>query len=234
MAWIAGADGFKSRWCVVLQDLDTGELRVRIVPTFAGLLDLAERPSVVAVDIPIGLPEVTLAGGRACDAAARRRLGRRGASVFSAVGRIALAGANRAEADALNRAHGGIGVGAQAWGLADKLRQANAAMTPERQDTVREVHPEVSFWAMNGRTPMADGKKSAAGALARTDALAASGFPEAFVRRAPSARPRIGPDDFLDACAALWSARRIAAGSAERLPAAEDRDARGLDQAIWF
>ena len=234
MHWVAGVDGFKSRWCVVLLDLDTGELRARLVPAFAGLLDLAERPSIVAVDIPIGLPEVTPPGGRTCDREARRILGRpRASSVFSPVGRLALEGASRLEADRLGRDAGGIGIGAQAWGLAAKLREADQAMTPGRQKLVHEVHPELSFWAMNGRAAMPSGKKERAGEDARKDTLAASGFPRAFVQQRP-ANLRVGRDDFLDACAAAWTARRIATGRAERLPADEDRDARGLDQAIWF
>lgn len=75
MSWITGANGFKSRWCVVLQNVETGELRARICPSFAGLLTLAEGPSIVTVDIPIGLPEVTRPGGRLCEQQARKILG---------------------------------------------------------------------------------------------------------------------------------------------------------------
>ena len=90
MDWVAGVDGFKSQWCVVLLSLRTEELRARIVPTFSGLLEIPERPSIVCVDIPIGLPEVTRRGGRSCESEARRLLGRRASSVFSALGRAAL------------------------------------------------------------------------------------------------------------------------------------------------
>ncbi|WIU40064.1 DUF429 domain-containing protein [Methylorubrum extorquens] len=233
MSWIAGADGFKSRWCVVLQNVVTGELRARICPNFAGLLTLAEEPSVVTVDIPIGLPEVTRPGGRVCEQQARKILGSRASSVFSAVGRAALRAGSRADADAISRAAGGLGIGAQAWGLAEKLKEADAVMTPEHQRLVREVHPEVSFWAMNGRAPLPAGKKTLEGMLGRMDALEAEGFPSTFVRQLPAGL-RVGRDDFLDACAALWTARRIEAGQAERFPAAIDPDARGVDQAIWY
>lgn len=233
MPWIAGADGFKNQWCVVLQNVETGELLARICPSFAGLLTLAEVPSVVTVDIPIGLPEVTRPGGRLCEQQARKILGSRASSVFSAVGRAALRATSRAEADQVSRDAGGLGIGAQAWGLAEKLREADAAMTPERQRLVREVHPEVSFWAMNGRSPLPAGKKTLEGMLGRMDALEAQGFPSAFVRHLPAGL-RVGRDDFLDACAALWTARRVKAAQAERLPTSIDLDARGLDQAIWF
>ncbi|HEX2135534.1 MAG TPA: DUF429 domain-containing protein [Microvirga sp.] len=232
MSWVAGVDGFRSQWCVVLWHLGTGELRARIVPAFSGLLELPEHPSTVGVDIPIGLPEVSPPGGRACDREARRVLGRRASCVFSVVGRSALTGSSRAESDRLSRSAGGIGVGAQAWGLSAKLREADAAMTPERQQLIHEVHPELSFRALNEGVPMARGKKTAAGAQERVEALVRGGFPREFVQRLPAGL-RVGRDDFLDACAAAWTARRVAAGRARRLPAAVERDARGLDMAIW-
>ena len=42
------------------------------------------------------------------------------------------------------------------------------------------------------------------------------------------------PDDLLDACAACWSARRIAEGRAESLPREPHSDARGLRMQIWY
>ena len=41
-------------------------------------------------------------------------------------------------------------------------------------------------------------------------------------------------DDVLDACAALWTAGRIFLGTAMRIPEIIERDARGLDMAMWF
>ena len=232
MAWVAGVDGFKSQWCVVLLNIDTKELRVRVVPSFAGLLSLIEGPAVVAVDIPIGLPEYASPGGRACERGARRVLGGRASSVFSAVGRAVLNESDRANADRASRAAGGLGVGAQAWGLAAKLREADEAMSSQHQTVVHEVHPEVSFWAMSGRVPMPFGKKSAEGEQARQTALIRAGFPREFIL-GMAAHLRVGRDDFLDACAAAWTAKRIATGSAERFPNTPALDARGLDQAIW-
>jgi predicted RNase H-like nuclease len=232
MSWVAGADGYKSAWCVVLLDLETGEMRSRIVPAFANLLDLPERPIVVTVDIPIGLPEFTPPCGRACEREARRVLGRRASSVFSAVGRVPLRTLSRLEAHQASKASGGIGIGAQAWDLAVKLREADEAMTPAAQETLCEVHPEVSFWAMNGFVPMSHNKKSTEGASERVDCVVRGGLPREFVGRLPEFK--VGRDDFLDACAALWTARRIAEGKACRLPRHVDLDARGLDMAIWF
>ncbi len=232
MVWLCGVDGVKSRWCVVLRNLETDELRARVA-SFAELLTVPEQPAIVAVDLPIGLPDVTPPGGRACDRLARKIIGGRAAcSVFSPVGRRALVAASRAEADRLNRAGGGIGIGAQAWGLAKKLVEVDAAMTPALQQIFHEVHPELSFCEMAGR-PLGFGKKTRDGARQRRHALIAQGFPESFVMT-KAAELRIPQDDFLDACAALWSARRIYQESAKRIPEMIEHDARGLEMAIWY
>jgi predicted RNase H-like nuclease len=233
MTWIAGADGFKRGWYVVLANTETKAWSARVVPSFAALLELPETPSVVCVDMPIGLPEHTPPGGRQCEAKARSVLGPRRSSVFSVVGRQALGCASRAEADGLSTGSGGIGIGDHAWGLAAKLREVDAAMTVERQALVFEVHPEVSFWAMNGQSPMAFKKKSPGGESERIAVLAESGVPGGFIGQ-HLRELRSGRDDFLDACAAAWTALRIRRGVAGRFPHAAVSDARGLDMAIWF
>jgi predicted RNase H-like nuclease len=59
------------------------------------------------------------------------------------------------------------------------------------------------------------------------------GFPQSFVETMPASL-RVGRDDFLDACAALWTAERIHRGVAKRVPNPGECDALGLDMAIWF
>jgi predicted RNase H-like nuclease len=232
MTWVAGVDGFRSGWRVVLCHIDTDTWLMRDVATFSYALKLPEAPAIVCVDMPIGLPEHTLPGGRTCEGEARAVLGPRRSSVFSPVGRKALACQNREEAHATSVAAGGIGVGAHAWGLAAKLREIDGAMSIERQAIMFEVHPELCFWAMNERRSMAHGKKTPAGQNDRKAALCRCGVPATFLDKVNNLRS--GRDDFLDACAAAWTARRILGGVAERLPGILQRDSRGLDMAMWF
>jgi len=215
MVWLAGVDGFKDQWCVVLANPESEELLPPRIGNFQDVLNLPENPTIVAVDLPIGLPDVTLPGGRTCDRIARGIIGPRAPSVFSPVGRKGLEGKSRAEADRLQRSAGGIGIGAQAWGLRNKLLEVDALMTPSRQDVVREVHPEVSFCTMKGRT-LDFGKKTPEGERERLEALIAQGFPESFMV-ATLAGIRSGRDDFLDACAALWTATRMFQKTAGRI-----------------
>jgi predicted RNase H-like nuclease len=114
VVWLCGVDGFKDKWRAVLGDFATGDVRLRDLP-LREILDLPERPVIIALDVPIGLPKVTLPGGRTCDRLARHLLGRRGSSVFSPMGRICLQVDNRERASQLHIGHGGIGIGAQCW-----------------------------------------------------------------------------------------------------------------------
>jgi predicted RNase H-like nuclease len=232
MVWLCGVDGFKSQWCAVLKNLDTNEFCSRVLP-FQRLLNLPENPKIVAVDVPIGLPDVTRRGGRTCERLARNIVGaHRARSVFSSVGRVALAAATRVEANRLSRAAGGIGIGDHAWGLAKKLLEVDAIMTPARQQAIHEVHPELSFREMAGRF-LEFSKKTREGERERVAALIAGGFPTSYVTTVPSML-RVGRDDFLDACAALWTAERIYRGIAKRIPAIIEYDTRGLDMAMWY
>ncbi len=234
MTWVAGADGFKCGWRIALCEIETDIWKRRDVAAFSELLKLHEGPAIVCVDMPIGLHEYTPPGGRTCESQAREKLGpQRSRSVFSALGRLTLACLNQVEANAKSVAAGGIGVSAQAWGLAAKLRDVDETMSPERQTLVFEVHPELCFWAMNGRQPMPHGKKNDVGENDRITALVENGVPKTFIDD-ELGKLRSGRDDFLDACAAAWTARRVFDNVAERQPSKVERDSRGLDMAMWF
>src|SRR5262249_21185325 len=97
--WLAGVDGCRAGWIVALTD--GCALRLRVVARFAELLILPELPAVVALDIPIGLPEQVGRGGRAAECAVRPLLGARKSSVFSVPARSALATEDYREACAI-------------------------------------------------------------------------------------------------------------------------------------
>ena len=239
--WVAGADGFRGGWIVVLER--AGVYRARRVETASALLALPEQPLVIALDMVIGLPDVARRGGRDCDALARKRLGwPRSSSVFSPPTRAALEGATYAEALALHRATGGPdapGFSIEAYNLFPKIREVDALMTPALQTHgtrphIAETHPEVAFAAMNGGASLRPGKRTPEGRALRYGLLEQEGLRgvEAFIQ---SHKGRgVKPDDVADAAACCWSARRIAEGRAVCLPPDPPRDARGLAQAIWF
>ena len=87
----------------------------------------------------------------------------RGSSVFPAPCRAAVHAATYEEASAVNRQKTGRGLSQQAWGIAPKIKQVDDAITSECQRWAFEVHPEVCFWALNQRRPMAHNKKTQEG-----------------------------------------------------------------------
>ena len=88
---VAGVDGCPAGWLVVVRPLDNpARATVQIIATFAEILALDPQPVMIAIDMPIGLPERAGLGGRPADVAARTVLGARQSSVFSVPARAAI------------------------------------------------------------------------------------------------------------------------------------------------
>lgn len=188
-----------------------------------------------------GYPDRIERAGRTCaDVEARKFVGgKRASSIFPTPVRGILDAASRQEASDRHREIDRRGFGAQSFAILPKIRQWDELLQADARarQCVREIHPEVSFAALNGGLGqgLVDPKRSFAGAEARVALLA-----EAFGRDTVMALVRSVPtreaatDDVLDALAALWSAGRIAAGCAGSLPSPVVPDATGLPAAIWY
>ncbi len=237
--WVAGADAYPEGWVVVLWHTATEEVRRRTVPDVSALLALDESPSVLGLDMIVGLPDRAAPGGRQCDRAARQLLGRkRGTSVFSPPAHPVLGADSYDEAQRRNRASGpdAPGLSKQTYYLLPRLRAVARHLTPDRQAWIREVHPELSFYAMNDDTPLAESKHAPAGQQGRLDLLSRHGFSDLAEEDNAHADGTASLDDVLDAHAACWSARRLHQGTAERCPPVDadaPRNARGLRMEIW-
>jgi predicted RNase H-like nuclease len=212
---VAGVDGCRAGWVVATGTAGTTpELTsIEVVPHIGPVVERARSGEVVAlgIDMPIGLPD---AGRRACDVAARRRLGPRRSSVFPAPVREVLGSADHAEALRRSRAVDGRGLSVQAFNLLGKITELDSVIGSELADAVLEVHPESSFAVMAG-APLHSTKRTAAGRTERSALLGAhvdSCWPLLAVRRPGSA-----PDDLADAVAAMWSAWRWVRGMATSL-----------------
>ena len=226
---VLGVDACPAGWVGVVIDPQR-RASVFVAPDITGLVDLVrERHDVpvVAVDIPIGLPD---AGGRQADAEARRALVGKASSVFSTPVRAAVEAATYEEARAANLAatDGRTSVSAQAYALREKVLQVDAWVRGRPGARVIEVHPEVSFARMAG-APLLARKKDADGVRARREALAAHGIvAPAWFRGAG-----FGEDDLLDACAVAWTAVRHALGVSESYPEVPEVFSDGIPAAIW-
>ena len=240
LRWYAGVDGCPAGWVVVLREAaDAEPPKALICPTFAEILDLEENPLVIAVDMPIGLAESSIRGGRSCEVEARKRLGERQSSVFSVPARAAVMETDyrRACAVALEHSDPPRKVSKQCFHLFPKIREIDALMTPALQDRVFECHPELVFWALNDGAAMSLPKKvksrpNPAGLAERCDLLERYGFARAFLEQKLGPVARVGPDDLIDASALACAAARIDRGESVRLPADPPRDGRGLRMEI--
>ncbi|UMY17515.1 DUF429 domain-containing protein [Methylobacterium organophilum] len=233
--WIAGLDGCRGAWAGVLLDLDAPErFRVARFAQVAEVLDGAEAPIVVGIDVPIGLPART-ASGRSADRAARLLLGKSRSSVFPVPPRSAVEAGSYEEAKRLARLASDPprAFSIQCWNILPYIRTVDALLRarPELRARLYEVHPEVAFFRLNGDRALAASKKRAEGAEQRRGLLREAGLPKALVASAPP--PGIGRDDHLDALAGLVVARDIAEGRATRLPPEQEHDSHGLPVVIW-
>jgi predicted RNase H-like nuclease len=233
---VAGVDGCRGGWVIVRRSAAAPEPEVTFEQRLAAVIG-DERFVAIGIDVPIGLCDAAVSGGRGCDRAARRLLGpRRASSVFSAPVRSVLTARDHAEAVARSRASSphGIGVSKQCFHLVGKIREVDELMTPALQLRVFEVHPECSFALMSGGVAVAASKKRAAGRRVRLDLLQqcwASGVDlEAIVTGAVDnfGRGSVASDDVIDAMAACWSAERVRDGLASVLAEGEEADGRGL------
>ena len=232
--WVAGVDGCRAGWVVVLvQPAGGQEHHIRLCTCFAEVLSLFPRPAVMAVDIPIGLLDEHQAGGRECDRQARCLLGRRASSVFTPPTR-ALLEATRYEQV---RSHG---VSIQAFGILPKIREVDRLMTPQLQTSIHEAHPELAFRSLTG-APLQHNKKTSAGREERLQALEHvprglfRGIRQHFENALKAfRRTQVAPDDLLDAYVLAWTAFRITKRQANRVPTNPPVDQRGLRMEIWY
>jgi len=203
---VLGVDGWRGAWVGAL--LDGRAVRLSVLTDAAAVLAVQD-VAVVAIDMPIGLSED---GVRACDVAARKLLRAAGNSVFPTPVRAVLATDDYAEARAISRARTRPerAPSAQAFQLVRSIRDLDDVLGDPPTERVVEVHPELSFrLGLGGVTAR---KGTAAGTVQRLRTLRAVMDVEDALAAAPVGVPMI---DALDACAAAWSAARVAAGNAE-------------------
>jgi predicted RNase H-like nuclease len=234
---VSGVDACKAGWIAVTTAPESFEkAEVKVFASVAALISELAPRSIIAIDVPIGLPERTIRGGREPDWAAREFLGLQRASVFLVPSRKAVyaheQGYTRVYDVARETSDPKRAVSKQLFGILRHIRQVDEILRQESvlRERVFEVHPEVSFKVMNNDEPLPERKKSEHGMQLRRGLLTKQGFSLSFLDQ--SLLRGVGRDDFYDACACAWSAKRILHGSARVFPCHPPIDAEGLEQAI--
>jgi predicted RNase H-like nuclease len=236
--WLAGVDGCRGGWIAAFVRVEGDEARLEVFADFSGVP--ASGASVLAVDMPIGLPARTGQGGRAAENCVRPLLGARQSSVFAVPSRAAIYAKDYAQACriAVETSDPPRKVSKQLFHIAPKIREIDTCLrsNPARAGDVYEVHPEVAFWRLNGGRALGEpkkikGKLHPAGIALRQELLLIAGLPEPMVR---GVVPKgAAQDDLLDALACAAIARRISRGMAEPFPNPPPRDDHNLRMAIW-
>lgn len=216
-----GLDGFRFGWVAAWID-ECGDHGFDCSPDLTRLLAMPYARAMI--DMPVGLNP---SGYRVCDLRARELVG---PVVFLGARRDLwtfpdMASANR---HYWEREGKGRGVSAQLWNIRDKIRDVDEIMTPARQATIGEAHPELVFWGLAGQVRL-ERKTSPRGREQRIALLMRRGFtrlPKWLTQRHGTG---IGRDDLIDACACAVAAR----DSRQRV-GGEEIDPRGLRMEINY
>lgn len=248
--WLAGVDGCKGGWVVVFGRADGEITPPRVVARFDEIVSASEVPSIIAVDVPIGLPRQSPAKGRPAESLVRAQLGDRKSSVFRIPSRSAVYASVAPEpADPRERffhacriaretSDDGKAFAKQGFYILDKVVEVDTFLRGHADwvTRVHETHPELAFVRMNGGRPLDEPKKLKntnypAGLDLRRQLLAAAGISLSLLKTRP---PKgAADDDMIDAYACLVTAMNIHAGSATPHPDPPPRDEFGLPMAIW-
>lgn len=117
----------------------------------------------ILIDVPIGLREDS-SEPRRCDTVARSKLSpNRHSSVFPTPIRAAVKSDDYETAKGTQEDRTDGSLGTQTWAISGKIAQLDKFLreTEEAQQTVREAHPELCFWALNGGQAMVHSKTGA-------------------------------------------------------------------------
>lgn len=231
-----GVDGCKGGWLAVTLE-GKAKWNVQVFPDISSLWDQRRQAELILIDIPIGLQD-SGSEERLCDTEARKLLKwPRRTSVFPVPCRAAVHAADDEEAKAVNVQKTDRSLSAQTLAIRRKISEVDTFLEENAQarGRIREVHPEICFWALNGGRPMKFGKKEPKGLEKRMNVLRqvcdqTDSILE-FARR--EFRGRVADDDVLDALAAAVTAF-LGKGRGLTLPAAPEVDSTGLPMEMAY
>ena len=236
-----GADGCKrGRWLAVILT-ENGNWDITIFDDIRHLWEKCSNADLILLDVPIGLRE-SGTEERLCDVEARKQLNelgsRRGSSVFPAPCRAAVHKENGDEPSEINRKLTGRRLSLQSLNIIPYIRQVDRLLQEDKaaRSLIREVHPEICFWAFNNSEPMQCSKKRKCGREQRTKVLE-SVFPKTRELIDEARRicwgKKVATDDILDALAAAITARAAPDGLLT-IPETPEVDSRGLPMEMVY
>ena len=175
---------------------------------------------ILGIDMPVVLSEVI---PRQADQLARKLLSKKASSVFTAPTPEMLNQPNYEKASLVSKRLFGKSMSLQSWYLFPKIKDVQT-MIHHKDMQIYEIHPELSFRAMNNEQVILESKKTHEG-FALRNALLSMHFKNFIFEdiRNQHARKDVMDNDILDALAVLWSAKRIQSNQASYLPQAPEK-----------
>ncbi len=244
-----GVDGCSAGWFSVGL-CTTGVYELMGFFAFEDLLNYYKKAKLILVDIPIGLPkgEKDAGGGRDFERKAKEKLRPYGPRVFFTPTRYSVDKAKQSSgsynevyniANKAEREATGSGLSPLSFSLVDKIHEVDTLL-PRQTPRVREVHPEICFWALNGKRALVS-KHTPAGVKDRIAVLDnvlndVEWNTDDILKKARRKYQDkyVADHDILDALAAAVTAYRGHLDQFQTLPATPTQDERGLTMEMVY
>ena len=168
---VVGADECRGGWFTI-SIIDFKNFNLSLFPDIYTLWKSNEDAHLILLDIPIGLKERDKVE-RLCDLEARKILGRKRAkSIFPVPSRSTLNAKNYMDACKINQKMTTRKISIQTWNIIPKIKEVDTLISENInvRNKIKEIHPEVCFWALKGEH-LKYSKKTKAGFNERKELL---------------------------------------------------------------
>ena len=216
MDTVFGIDGCKYGW-LVAQLQGNKNISFWLIESLDNINDINKKSSVIGIDIPL---ELHGKGTRMAEKEARVFLGSRASTIFSPPAIKTLNAKTYEDACRINYKEEGKKISKQTWYILNKIKEARKIYLDKASNKkLFEIHPELSFMAMNNMKVLSDSKKTIEGRKKRLKLINIyyphfnfSQVREKFLRK------DVADDDILDVIAVLWSTQKIIDNIASYVP----------------
>jgi len=231
-----GVDGCRAGWFAV-KLTDGFKWDLGVFEDIKTLWTNLHYSAVILIDIPIGLRD-SGTDERECDIEARKILGnKRAPSVFRAPSRKAVY-SPKGKASDTNYDLTKKRLPLQTLNILPKIKEVDALLSKDKSVrlVIKEIHPEICFWALSGHHSMPYSKKKKEGFFERKRILQSIyAETENIVDKALTVyrRRNVARDDILDALAAAVTAK-MGFGRFLTLPEKPPVDSKGLHMEMVY
>ena len=234
-----GVDACKAGWFAVVLAEGTN-WKANIFPDISSLWNQCKDARLILIDVPIGLRDSD-SNERSCDKEARKLLGhKRGSSVFVAPCRSAIYTNSYEKASEINAQKTGRRLSKQVWGIIPKIKEVDQLLLADMtaRSCIREIHPELCFWALNSGKPMkySKKKKKEKAFLERMEVLlSVYPYTNNIIDNTLTKYPRreVAKDDILDALVAAVTASEESLRLSS-IPKTTEVDSKGLPMEMVY